>query len=180
MFKSLVVFFRKRSIKEEKQKKRTLSMPDVSDISALTLMMDVNHIKNAKEIEAILRKLFAPKKYRFLIYCDTVPNDQIYTDVMCFITKADFNILGRLRKEKIAEINAYGESVVINMAENNTSIVSDYVVSLLSSSFKVGHDKLNNDLHDLILNFGIENSLVERLKILHKYLLMLSGKKNEK
>lgn len=180
MFKSLVIFFRNRSIKEEKQKKTALSLPDVGDISALTLLMDANQLKNAKDIDAVVKKLFSPKKYRFLICCDEVPKDQVYTDIMCFITKADFNIIGRLRKEKIAEVKAFGESVVVNFAENNASVLNDYMVSLLPSSFKVGHDKLNNDLHDMIFNFGIENSIVERLKILHKYLLMLSGKKDEK
>jgi hypothetical protein len=35
-------------------------------------------------------------------------------------------------------------------------------------------------MHDLVIDYGLEKNDVERLKILYKYLLMLSGNKNEK
>ena len=46
--------------------------------------------------------------------------------------------------------------------------------------FKVGHSNINMKLHDLVIDYGIEKNDVERLKILYKYLMMLSGNKNEK
>ena len=59
-------------------------------------------------------------------------------------------------------------------------MLNDYIASYIRSSFKIGHSKVNMTMHDLVIDYGIEKNDVERLKILYKYILMLSGGKNEK
>ena len=70
--------------------------------------------------------------------------------------------------------------IFINLFDKNDDLLNDYVTSYIKSSFKVGHSKVNMSMHDLIIDYGIEKNDVERLKILYKYILMLSGNKNEK
>ena len=66
------------------------------------------------------------------------------------------------------------------LSDNNENMLNDYLVSCVNSSFKIGHSNNNMQFHDLVIDYGIEKNEVERLKIMYKYLLMLSGNKNEK
>ena len=65
------------------------------------------------------------------------------------------------------------------MSNNNENMLNDYIVSCINSSFKIGHSDVNIQMHDLIIDYGIEKNNTERLKIIYKYLMMLSGNKNE-
>ncbi len=179
MFKSLIVFCRKRYVKKYGGRKINFSLPDVNNISSMIFLIDPEQTKNVKDIETVIKQLFAPKQYRILIVCDALPDDQMQTVARYYITKSDFNIFGTLKKEKKEEIESFEEGILINMVEDNDLIFNDYILSVVRSSFRIGHSKLNMNLHDIVLDYGTENRVVERLKILHKYLLMLSGK-NEK
>lgn len=180
MLKSLVVFFRNKAIKKGRLKQRSVIMPDVTNLSAITLLMDPDQYKSTKEIEKVLKTLYQAKKFRYVMYCDLIPNDKLQTDTMVFLTKDDFNIFGIIKKDKLDVINSFENEILINMSEDNELIINDYLQSLINSSFVIGHSKLNKDFHDLTFDYGIEKDVVQRLRILHKYLLMLSGNKNEK
>ena len=104
----------------------------------------------------------------------------LQSDFMVFIQKDDFNKLGVLKKEKEEVIKSFTDDIFINLSNNNEDLLNDYITSYMKSSFKIGHGKVNMMLHDLVLDYGIEKNDVERLKILYKYILMLSGGKNEK
>ena len=99
---------------------------------------------------------------------------------MVFVSKDDFNKLGILKKEKEDVLKAFPDDMFINLSDNNEDMLNDYIISCIKSSFKIGHPKLNMSMHDLVIDYGLEKNDVERLKILYKYLLMLSGNKNEK
>ena len=77
-------------------------------------------------------------------------------------------------------MRSFSDDLFVNLSDNNKNMLNDYLVSCVNSSFKIGHSKINMQLHDLIVDCGIEKDEVERMKIIYKYLLMLSGNKNEK
>ena len=77
-------------------------------------------------------------------------------------------------------LRSFSDELFVNLSDNNENMLNDYLVSCVNSSFKIGHSNNNMQLHDLVLDYGIEKNEIERLKILYKYLLMLSGGKNEK
>ena len=64
MLKSLVVFFRNKAIKKGRLKQRSVIMPDVTNLSAITLLMDPDQYKSTKEIEKVLKTLYQAKKFR--------------------------------------------------------------------------------------------------------------------
>ena len=109
-----------------------------------------------------------------------VPDNILQSDFMVFISKDDFDKLGRLKKEKEDALKAFSDDIFINLSDNDEDMMNDYIISYINSSFKIGHSKVNMKMHDLIMDYGIERSDVERLKILYKYILMLSGNKDEK
>jgi hypothetical protein len=98
---------------------------------------------------------------------------------MFFIIKEDFNRLGLLKKDKEMLLRSFSDEMFVNMSENNDNMLNDYIVSCINSSFKIGHSDVNIKMHDLIIDYGIEKNNTERLKIIYKYLMMLSGNKNE-
>ena len=77
-------------------------------------------------------------------------------------------------------LRSFSDELFVNLSDNNENMLNDYLVSCVNSSFKIGHSGNNMQLHDLVIDFGIEKNEIERLKILYKYLLMLSGNKDEK
>ena len=180
MIKSLVLFLRKRAVKKNLQQKRMSIMPELGKFPLVSILIEENQKHLIKDIELHLKTLFNPKRYRFVILNDETPDDYLMSDVMSFITKEDFNIWGLLKKEKIIQLKSFTDELFINMADGQDDMMNDYIVSMINSTFKIGGIKNNSALHDLILNYGIEKNNVERLKIIKKYLLMLSGNGNEK
>lgn len=180
MLKSIILFFRKRNIRKNLQKKRLVQFPDMDKFPIVALMINECQKKNIKEIEFFLKNSFNPKKIRFIIISDVLPDDLLQSDNMICILKNDFNKFGYLKKEKEELLRAYHDDIFINLLDDNEDLMNDYIVSFVKSSFKVGHSKVNMNMHDLVIDYGIEKNDVQRLKILYKYLMMLSGNRNEK
>lgn len=179
MFKSLILFFRKRNIKRNLQQKRLLHFPDINKSPIMTILIDENHKKDIKSMEQFVKSSLNPHKIRFVILCETLPDDVLQNDSMFFIIKEDFNRLGLLKKDKEMLLRSFSDEMFVNMSENNDNMLNDYIVSCINSSFKIGHSDVNIKMHDLIIDYGIEKNNTERLKIIYKYLMMLSGNKNE-
>lgn len=180
MLKSIILFFRKRNIRKNLQKKRIMQFPDIDKFPIISLLVSENQKKNIKEIELFLKNSLNPKRLRFIILSETLPDNLLQSDYMICISNDDFNKLGFLKKEKEDLLRASHDDIFINLLDNNDDLMNDYIVSFIKSSFKVGHSKVNMSMHDLIIDYGIEKNDVQRLKILCKYLLMLSGNTNEK
>ena len=181
MFKSLTLFLRKRVIKKALQQNRLLQMPDLDKFPVMSLLLDDIQKKGIKELDSCIKDLFNPKRIRYIVLCDNnIPQDVIQSDTMIFITKQNFNFLGVLCQEKEEYLKMSSDDIFVNLSDNNDAILLDYLVSFIKSSLKIGHSKNNSIFNDLTIDFAIEKSNVERMKIIHKYLLMLSGKNGKK
>lgn len=180
MLKSIILFFRKRKIRRNLQKKRLMQFPDINKYPVITILVDESQKKDIKEMEAFLKMSFLPKRMRFVVLADVLPDNILQSDYMVFVSKEDYGKLGVLKKEKEDVLKAFSDDIFVNLSDNNEDLLNDYIISCINSSFKIGHPKLNMSMHDLVIDYGIEKNDVERLKILYKYLLMLSGNKNEK
>ena len=174
MFKSLILFFRKRNIKRNLQQKRLLHFPDINKSPIMTILIDENHKKDIKSMEQFVKSSLNPHKIRFVILCETLPDDVLQNDSMFFIIKEDFNRLGLLKKDKEMLLRSFSDEMFVNMSENNDNMLNNYIVSCINSSFKIGHSDVNIKMHDLIIDYGIEKNNTERLKIIYKYLIMLN------
>ena len=172
--------FRKRKIRNNLQHGLLTQFPDINKFPIISVLIDDSQKKNIKEMELFLKSSFDPKRLRFIILSDVVPENTLQSDSMICIIKEDFNKLGVLKKEKEEVLKSFSDDIFINLSDNNEDLMNDYIVSNIKSSFKVGHSKVNMKMHDLVIDYGIEKNDVERLKILYKYILMLSGNKNEK
>ena len=157
-----------------------MQFPDIDKFPIISLLVSENQKKNIKEIELFLKNSLIPKRLRVIILSDMLPDNLLQSDHMICISNDDFNRFGFLKKEKEDLLRASHDDIFINLLDNNDDLMNDYIVSFIESSFKVGHSKVNMSMHDLIIDYGIEKNDVQRLKILCKYLLMLSGNKNEK
>ena len=180
MLKSIILFFRNRKIRKNLQQKRLMQFPDINKYPIITIFVDENQKKNIKEMESFIKMSFNPKRVRFIILSDVLPDNVLQSDFMVCILKDDFNRFGIMSKEKEEVLKTFADDIFINLSDNNEDLLNDYIVSYIKSSFKVGHPKVNMAMHDLVIDYGIEKNEVERLKILYKYILMLSGNKNEK
>lgn len=180
MLKSIIHFFRGRKIKRNLQQKRSVQFPDLHKYPTMTLLIDDNQKKIVKEMDAFIKESFKPKMIRFIVLTESLQGDFLQSDTMFFIEQNDFNKLGVLKKEKELSLRSFYDDVFINLSDDNENLLNDYLVSCINSMCKVGHSNINMKLHDLVIDYGIEKNDVERLKILYKYLMMLSGNKNEK
>lgn len=179
MLKTIIHFFRKKNIRKNMQLERMLHFPDMNNFPVVSILLDENQKKNIKEMELFIKSAFRPKKLRFVMIADSLPENLLQSDYMVFILKEDFNRLGVLKKEKEDVLATFSDELFINLSDNNENLLNDYLVSFVKSSFKIGHSKVNMNMYDLIIDYGDEKNDVARLKILYKYLLMLSGNKNE-
>lgn len=180
MLKSIIKFFRKKNIKENLQRERMMQFPDFEKYLTITLMIDDSQKKIVKEMDAFVKNAFNSTKVRFVVMTKNLQSDFLQSDTMFFLEKTDFNIFGVLKKEKEEALRSFFDDMFINLSNSNNELLNDYLVTCVNSKFKIGHSKNNTKLHDLIIDYGIETDDVERLKILHKYLKMLSGSKDEK
>ena len=157
-----------------------MQFPDINKYPVITILVDESQKKDIKEMETFLKMSFLPKRMRFVVLADVLPDNILQSDYMVFVSKEDYGKLGVLKKEKEDVLKAFSDDIFVNLSDNNEDLLNDYIISCINSSFKIGHPKLNMSMHDLVIDYGIEKNDVERLKILYKYLLMLSGNKNEK
>ena len=179
MLKSIILFFRKRKIRKNLQNKRLMQFPDINKYPIISVLVDENQKKCIKEMESFLKSSFNPKRVRFIVLSNVIPENVLQSDFMVFVQKDDFNKLGVLKKEKEEVLKTFSDDIFVNLSDNNEDLLNDYMISCVKSSFKVGHSGVNIGMHDLVIDYGIEKNDVERLKILYKYILMLSGGKNE-
>ncbi|MBR5603599.1 MAG: hypothetical protein IKW51_05250 [Bacteroidales bacterium] len=177
MLKSLILFFRKRIIKRNLQQKRLLQFPDINKSPITTVLLDENQKKDIKMMEQFIKTSLNPHKLRFVVLSEDLPDNLLQSDYMFFILKDDFNKFGILKKEKEMSLRSFSDELFINLSDNNENMLNDYLVSYINSSFKIGHSGVDMRLHDLVIDYGIEKNDVERMKIIYKYLLMLSGNK---
>lgn len=180
MLKSIILFYRKKKIKINSLSERLLQIPDFGKSPTITILIDGKDKKNVDRIGCIVKTFLNPESVRFVILGKLWQSDFVQGNVALFIRKKDYNIVGVLKKEKEDLLNTFAGDMLINLSDNNALLLNDYLISCINSSFKIGHSKVNIDMHDLVIDYGEEKSNLERIKILSKYLMMLSGGNNEK
>lgn len=179
MLKSIILFFRSRKIKKNQQQRMLLQFPDLQKYPTMTLLVDNANKDVVKGMKTVVEDLFKPKSVRFVILTEMMQDDCSQDDMILCVEKNDFNMFGILKKEKEMTLRLMHDEVFVNLSDNNENLLNDYLVSCIDSKFKIGHSKTNMKLHDLVIDYGIEKKDTECLKILYKYLMMLSGNKNE-
>ena len=145
-----------------------MQFPDINKYPIISVLVDENQKKSIKEMESFLKVSFNPKRVRFIIMSDVLPDNILQSDFMVFVQKEDFNKLGILKKEKEDVLRTFVDDIFINLSDNNEDLLNDYIASYIKASFKIGHSKVNMKMHDFVLDYGIEKSDVERLKILYQ------------
>lgn len=179
MLKSIILFFRKRKIKKNLQRNRQVQFPDLNKYPLMSVLVDGGQKKDVKEMETFIKSSFNPKRLRFIVLSETIPENLLQSEYLVFIVKEDFSRWGILKDEKEEVLKSFTDDIFINLSHDNEELINDYMVSYIKSSFRIGHPKTNMNIHDMIIDFGIEKGNVERLKIIYKYIMMLSGNKNE-
>ena len=111
MLKSIVLFFRKRKIRRNLQNKRLMQFPDINKFPVVSILVDENQKKNIKEMESFLKSSFNPKRLRFIVLSDVLPDNILQSDFMVFVSKDDFNKLGVLKKEKEDVLRAFSDDI---------------------------------------------------------------------
>ena len=80
MLKSIILFFRKRKIRRNLQKKRLMQFPDINKYPVITILVDESQKKDIKEMEAFLKMSFLPKRLRFVVIADVLPDNILQSD----------------------------------------------------------------------------------------------------
>ena len=159
MLKSIILFFRKRKIRRNLQKKRLMQFPDINKYPVITILVDESQKKDIKEMEAFLKMSFLPKRMRFVVLADVLPDNILQSDYMVFVSKEDFGKLGVLKKEKEDVLKAFSDDIFVNLSDNNEDLLNDYIISCINSSFKIGHPKLNMSMHDLVMIMALKKMM---------------------
>ena len=133
MLKSIILFFRKRKIRKNLQNKRLMQFPDINKYPIISVLVDENQKKCIKEMESFLKSSFNPKRVRFIVLSNVIPENVLQSDFMVFVQKDDFNKLGVLKKEKEEVLKTFSDDIFVNLSDNNEDLLNDYIISCVKS-----------------------------------------------
>lgn len=181
MFKSIVPFFRKQEIKKFLLQKRYPIFPDITKSPTVTVLLDENQKKQLKNISMYIKELFKTRRYCSIIYNKVFPNDIMQSYYRFFIVKNDFNIFGVLKKKKKTFLKEWFSDIFVNLSTaRDDSLLYEYIMTYIKSSFRVGFSEKEVQFYDLVINSKKDDTIIDQLKNLQRYLLILSGNNNEK
>jgi hypothetical protein len=60
----------------------------------MAILIDDNQKKDIKSIEQFVRNTLNPRKLRFVVLSEALPDDQLQNDSIIYIVKKDFNVFG--------------------------------------------------------------------------------------
>ena len=133
MLKSIILFFRKRKIRRNLQNKRLMQFPDITKYPIITILVDESQKKDIKAMETFLKMSFVPKRLRFIVIADVLPDNILQSDFMVFVSKDDFDKLGILKKEKEDLLKAKVTPEEYKHLRVRVTGFSDYFVNLNES-----------------------------------------------
>lgn len=173
-------FFRNRAINAFLAKKKNGVLPDISKYPVIALLMDETQYVKVKELETVLNKLFVPKKICFFVIYNELPKDFKIDGKANVISRGDFNIFGRLKKNVQFELTSTSFDMMVNLSGGNSELLmEEYIMAVLKASFRVSFGNSCGSLYDFVID-SKQDGLVGKIETLHKYLVMLLGKKYEK
>ncbi len=177
VMKAVVKFFRHRAVGRFLKRRKACVLPDLNKYPSVAVVLDNDQFEHHKEIEQALSKVFVMKRYTFIVYADTLPGTVMQTERYFFITKNDFDFWGMIKKDKKEAIAYMSFDMVVDFSRKSDDLeTNNYIISLINSSFRVTFGNTARQLYDLVIDSKKEDSILNQIGILHRYLSMLLGK----
>ena len=178
MMKAVVRFFRRRAIKSFLKHKKHCILPDISKYPTVAVLLDKNQYAQHKEIEQTMTRLFALKRYAFIVINDEKATNMPQNDNSVFIFKDDFNFWGLIKAEKHDMIKEMSYDMVVDFSKSSDELLThSYVMTLINNTFRVTFGSTCPSLYDMVIDSKKDDNMLNRIQILHNYLLMLLGRR---
>ena len=176
MFDKLRYRILNRSINQFIAEKNGCRMPDFGKLSSVIIILEDLDKQTVRTIEDCVKNAFGISRIRFIIISEKASEDILLSDQYCEVTTKDFGYMKVLKAEKQEEIRKLPMThLLINMAMTHVAI-SDFLATLPHASFRVSFTKSDYaGIYDLIIDNGKNSSPNSDIKVLHDYLLALSG-----
>ena len=176
--KAIVRLYRHRAISRFLRRKKACILPDMYKYPAVAILLDRNQFERRREIEQALSRLFALKRYTFIVYTETLPKDVMQTDRYFFITKNDFDFFGKIKQDKKESILCMSFDLVIDFTNKNDEVLTNpYILTLINNSFRMTFGNKTSKMYDMVIDSKKEDDMLKQIEILHNYLSMLLGKR---
>ena len=176
MFEKLRYRILNHSINQFIEEKKGCKMPDFSRLSSIIIILEDLNKENIRNIEECFKTVFGISRIRFILISEQASSDMLLSDQYCEVTTKDFGFMKVLKAEKQEEIRKLPMThLLVNMAKKHVAI-SDYLATLPHSNFRVSFTKSRYyGIYDLILSNGKNSDPAADVRVLHDYLLALSG-----
>lgn len=160
------------------RKKKACVLPDISRCPAVAVLVDEDQVTNCTLINDVVRKYFVVKNCA--VYAVNSIMDNKCFDNVHYITKKDFGLWGLLKDSDINAFTSMHYDMLLNLtSDKENQMADDYAMTVFDASFRVSFGKTYGNLYDLVIDTKKED-IVGKMEVLCKYLLMLTGKNNEK
>lgn len=165
-----------RSINQFIAEKNGCRMPDFGRLSSVIIILEDLDKQTVRTIEECVKNTFGISRIRLIIISEKASDDILLSDQYCEVTTKDFGYMKVLKAEKQEEIRKLPMThLLINMAKTHIAI-SDFLATLPHASFRVSFTKSDYaGIYDLIIDNGKNASPTSDIKVLHDYLVALSG-----
>jgi len=176
--KTIVRFFRLRAIRGFLKRKKSCVLPDIAKYPSIAILLDKDQFKHYKDIENTLKKLFALKRYTFIVYVDELPKDVMQTDRYFFIRNEDFNFWGLMKRDKYESLISLAFDMVVDFTRKPDELLTNkYILTLINNSFRMTFGKSSMKLYDMVIDSKNDDDMLNRIEILKNYLSMLLGQR---
>ena len=176
MFEKLRYKLLNRTVSQFIAEKNGCKLPDFERLSSVIIILEDLDKQTVRTIEDCVRNAFGISRIRLIIISEKASEDILLSDQYCEVTTKDFGYMKVLKAEKQEEIRKLPMThMLINMAKNHIAI-SDFLATLPHASFRVSFTQSDySGIYDLIIDNGKNSSPTSDIKVLHDYLLALSG-----
>ena len=175
--KAIVRYCRQRAVRGFLKRKKSCVLPDISKYPSVAILLDSDQFKRYKDIENALKRLFALKRYTFIVYVNALPKDVMQTDRYFFIRKEDFNVWGLIKQEKKESLLSLSFDMVVDFTRLPDEMMTNaYIITLINNTFRVTFGNTCPSLYDLVIDSKNDDDMLNRIEILKNYLTMLLGK----
>ncbi|MDR2973001.1 MAG: hypothetical protein LBU83_13940 [Bacteroidales bacterium] len=157
------------------REKKIVSLEQVKTMGLLCQIIDEESYKN---IYSLFSKLHSPKRIVWLMgYIDErkVPYYCLQQLSADFFSKKDLNWYG---KPDFVQLNDFQEKefdILVDFSRNDLPPLR-YILSTTKAKLLIGSNEYAQDLYDIYIKDEAEINELQLLKIIHNYLLKLTGK----
>ena len=151
MFEKLRYKLLNRTVSQFIAEKNGCKLPDFERLSSVIIILEDLDKQTVRTIEDCVRNAFGISRIRLIIISEKASEDILLSDQYCEVTTKDFGYMKVLKAEKQEEIRK----------------LPSFRVSFTKSDY--------SGIYDLIIDNGKNSSPTSDIKVLHDYLLALSG-----